>query len=95
MDGVSLLLTILDDRQNDLLERFLYWEYPKRRLWQAGRKGKWKAVRNGIGEAIELYDLEMDPRDSADVSARHPELVEAFVTRFETGHVPSPHWPTR
>ena len=95
LDGVSLLPTILGKQQDDLSERFLYWEYPRRRLWQAGRKGKWKAVRYGIDGGMELYDLESDPQEDRDVSSLHPELVLEFDKWFKTEHIPSPHWPVR
>lgn len=95
LDGVSLLPTILGNRQEDISERFLYWEYPKQRLWQAGRKGKWKAARYGMDGAMELYDLEADPQENTDVSALHPELVQEFDKRFKAERVPSPHWPVR
>ena len=93
LDGVSLLPTLLGERQDGLSERFLYWEYPRRRLWQAGRSGKWKAVRYGMDGAIELYDLEADPQESEDVSSRNTELVQEFEKWFNAEHIPSPHWP--
>ena len=67
----------------------------KGRLWQAGRKGKWKAVRYGIVGGMELYDLESDPQEDRDVSSLHPELVLEFDKWFKTEHIPSPHWPVR
>lgn len=93
LDGVSLLPTLLGERQDGLSERFLYWEYPRRRLWQAGRSGKWKAVRYGMDGATELYDLEADPQESEDVSSRNTELVQEFEKWFNAEHIPSPHWP--
>ena len=81
------------ERQDGLSERFLYWEYPRRRLWQAGRSGKWKAVRYGMDGATELYDLEADPQESEDVSSRNTELVQEFEKWFNAEHIPSPHWP--
>ncbi|QXD25703.1 arylsulfatase [Opitutia bacterium ISCC 51] len=93
LDGVSLLPTILGEKQDELSERFLYWEYPKRRLWQAGRLGKWKAVRYGMDGQLELYDLETDPQEKVDVSSQYPKLVEKFEIRLTAEHTPSPHWP--
>lgn len=93
LDGVSLLPTILGEKQDELSERFLYWEYPKRRLWQAGRLGKWKAVRYGMDGQLELYDLETDPQEKVDVSSQYPKWVEEFEMRLTAEHTPSPHWP--
>ena len=74
LDGVSLAPTLRGEDQ-DLSKRFLYWEFPKQRLWQAGRLGKWKAVRHGLDGPLELYDLEVDPREESDVSGQYPEIV--------------------
>ena len=92
LDGVSLWPTIQGEPQ-DLSKRFLYWEFPRERLWQAGRLGRWKAVRYGLDGPLELYDLEADPQERADVSGLYPEIVEDFDKRLRSEHVPSPHWP--
>lgn len=92
LDGVSLAPTLRGETQ-DLSKRFLYWEFPKQRLWQAGRLGKWKAVRYGLDGPLELYDLEADPREKSDVSGQYPEIVNDLERRLTTEHVPSPHWP--
>ena len=36
---------------------------------QAVRFGKWKAVRNGVRAAVELYDLAADPQEQEDLMA--------------------------
>lgn len=92
LDGVSLLPTIRGEKQ-DLSKRFLYWEFPRDRLWQAGRLGKWKGIRNGMDQPLELYDLEKDPYESNDLSTSHPDIVKDIERRLTEEHVPSPHWP--
>ncbi|MBC9868752.1 MAG: sulfatase-like hydrolase/transferase, partial [Opitutae bacterium] len=92
LDGVSLAPTLRGEPQ-DLSKRFLYWEYPRKRLWQAGRLGRWKAVRYGLDGPLALYDLEADPQERADVSGLYPEIVDDFDKRLRSEHVPSPHWP--
>lgn len=43
---------------------------------EAVRRGRWKLhVRKGPRQLEELYDLEVDPGETADVAAGHPELV--------------------
>lgn len=38
--------------------------------------GDWKAIRNGLTGAWELYDLGADPGETSDVAAAHPEELE-------------------
>ena len=92
LDGVSLAPTLQGEDQ-DLSKRFLYWEFPRNGLWQAGRLGKWKAVRHGLDGPVELYDLEEDPGEMVDLSEQYPEVVADFDKRLRSEHAPSPHWP--
>ncbi|MCB1120996.1 MAG: arylsulfatase [Verrucomicrobiae bacterium] len=92
LDGVSLLPTIRGEKQ-DLSEHFLYWEFPKQRLWQAGRMGKWKGVRYGMDGPLELYNLEVDPSESINLADKYPDIVVDFEQRLTETHTPSPHWP--
>ncbi len=43
-------------------------------------RGSWKLVRKGLGEDVvfELFDLETDPVGEVDVSAEHPDVLEAL-----------------
>ena len=43
-------------------------------------RGPWKLVRNGLGEEVvfELFDLATDPVGEVDVSAEHPDVLEAL-----------------
>ena len=79
IDGVSFLPTLLGEA-GQVDRDHLYWEYHG--LWngaQAVRIGQWKGVRLGghddPGAAIELYDLELDPYETTDVSADHRDIV--------------------
>lgn len=92
MDGASIV-PVLKGKVATLGERTLYWENPRERLHQAIRHGKWKAIRFGMDQPIELYDLESDPSETSDVSAQHPALVASFAEEMTNAHIPSPHWP--
>jgi arylsulfatase A-like enzyme len=92
LDGVSVLPLLRGDSQ-DLQDRTLYWEFPRDRLWQAARKGPWKAVRFGTDQPLELYNLANDRTESDDLAARHPEIVAALTEFLNRNHTPSPHWP--
>jgi arylsulfatase A-like enzyme len=66
--------------------------------WQAAVAGKWKAVRRAATRnsneplAMELYDLAIDPAESQDVAAVHPDIVEQMEAIFAREHVLHPDW---
>lgn len=90
-DGVSVLSLWSGRARPDLAERPLYWEFYERGFRQAGRLGRWKAVRT-MGQGTELYDLERDPRETSNVAAAHPQMVEQFEELFAREHTPSAFW---
>ncbi len=92
LDGISVLPLLRGARQ-DLADRILYWEFPRKRLWQAARMGPWKGIRLGMDQPLELYNLAADPTESDDVAARHPEVVATLTEFLNRNHTPSPHWP--
>jgi len=92
LDGVSVV-PVLTGRVASLGERALYWEYPQKRLHQAIRVGKWKGVRFGTDQPLELYDLSTDVAESSNVAARHPETVRDLERRLAAARTPTPHWP--
>jgi arylsulfatase A-like enzyme len=90
-NGVSIA-SLLNDEPATLPERILYWEFGKQagdpnsgivgEVFQAARKGPWKAVRYGLTAPVELYHLGADPGESRELSKEEPELHEEFVTLF-------------
>lgn len=87
-DGVSLLPTMIGKKQKEYHD-FLYWEYPEAGGQKAVRMGKWKAFVRDIfkgGKKIELYDLDLDPREQTDVAKYHPEIIERIKQIFKTEH---------
>jgi arylsulfatase A-like enzyme len=91
-DGVSIR-RVLEGRVASLGERTLYWEFPRERLHQAIRRGKWKAIRFGMDQPVELYDLATDPGESRDVAASHPAVAASLAEAMTRAHTPTPHWP--
>ncbi|HEY0863972.1 MAG TPA: arylsulfatase [Lacunisphaera sp.] len=73
--------------------RAFYWEYPRERLHQAVRLGPWKAVRYGMDQPLELYDLSRDPLETTDLAPQYPERVNEIARIMSSSHQPSPHWP--
>lgn len=91
-DGISFVPTLRDPGRAQEAHRYLYWEFYERGSAQALRMGKWKAVAKPFGGTIELFDLEADIAESADLSALHPDVVERMRAAMVEAHVPSPLW---
>ena len=90
-DGVSLQSLLLGARAPQ--RGALYWEFHEGGFAQAVRIGSWKAVRKGLGGAVELYDLKADPGETRDVAARHPAVVRRAEEVMRREHVESEDWP--
>jgi arylsulfatase A-like enzyme len=72
-----------------------YWELHEQGAIQAVRFGDWKAVKNGPGAAIELYDLKADPGETRNLAAKNPELVERGAQLLASEHTDNPDWPMK
>jgi arylsulfatase A len=91
-NGVSVAPRLRDEPE-EMAERVLYWEFGKQagdpnsgiigEVFQAARRGKWKAVKYGVDAKVELYDLEKDAGESKELSAEFPEVHREFVALFE------------
>ena len=91
-DGISFVPVLKGKKQPQ--HPWLYWEYPGGKGWLAVREGQWKGlVQNvkGNNSEMQLYDLETDPGETADVSAEHPEIVARMwsIIAAEHSEVPS------
>lgn len=93
VDGLDLSPLLL--RGESIPERMLFW---RARSQRAVRDGPWKLCVTG--KKTELYDLENDPAEAHDLSAREPERVrqlsdawaqwEADVNESAQAYVPAP-----
>ncbi len=92
IDGISVL-PALRGKAQDLKDRYLYWEFFEGGFKQAVRWRDWKAVRPGLGKALELYDLAEDLGETTDVARDHPRIVQQIETYLKTARTPSPEWP--
>ena len=91
-DGISFVPTLLGKKQEE--HEFLYWEFPGAKGWLAVRQGPWKGlvkqVKKGSND-MELYNLTEDPRESKNVAAEHPEIVQEFWEIIRKSHEESPN----
>jgi len=93
VDGISILPALLE---NKIVEHSpLYFEFHERGFEQAARFGDWKAVRHGIKQPIELYDLKTDLAEAHDVAAQHAEVVKRCEEFLNTTRTESKTWPIR
>jgi arylsulfatase A-like enzyme len=91
-NGVSIAGRLSDSPQN-IAERILYWEFGKQagdpnsgvigEVFQAARRGKWKAVRYGLDAPVQLYNIEKDPSESNELSKEHLEIHQEFELLFK------------
>lgn len=91
-NGVSIRTLLRDDPQ-PIPERLLYWEFGKQagdpnsgiigEVFQAARRGPWKAVRYGLEAPVELYRLDVDPGETDDLAQQEPDIHQEFTKLFE------------
>ncbi len=77
-EGKSILAMLEGGRGDG--NRLLFWEHEGNR---AVRKGKWKLVALGPGEAWELYDIETDRIESKNLAADKPGIVKDLAAEYD------------
>ncbi|MGC6465766.1 MAG: arylsulfatase [Akkermansiaceae bacterium] len=90
-DGLSLVSYLKGGKAPE--RDYFYWELHTGKAIQAARWGNWKAVRNGIKNPIEIYDLSKDAGEADDLAKERPELVAKAKKIFKEAHRPDPNWP--
>jgi arylsulfatase A len=89
-DGLSILPTLLGTPAEQQNHEYLYWEYHGK---QAVRMGDWKAIRHGVGQPIELYNLASDIGEQNDLAAESPDVVARIEEIMTNGRTPSELFP--
>ena len=75
---------------------YLYWEFPGSSGQQALRIGRYKALRRGLNRGnlnLALYDLQLDPAETTDIAAEHPEVVARARAIFAAHRTASKDFP--
>jgi arylsulfatase A len=89
-DGISIVPTLLG-KPGQKKHEFLYWESADANQnvgQQAVRWGDWKAVRGKSAATWELYELKSDVKESKDVSAQHPDVMQKIQAIIAAEHTP-------
>ena len=102
-DGIDISPAFL--RGEPLPARAFYWPFSGYGGQQAVREGDWKLVRRDLEElakktgeihqldAWQLFDLAKDPKETTDVAAAHPDIVERLAKYAYKQHAPSSEFP--
>lgn len=99
-DGISFLPELKGKEQD--AHEYLYWEFlnvgklkdPKTHgFCQAIRYGDWKAVRYGVDNPTELYNLKNDIGEKMDVCQENPEIVRKIEEWFISARSENPLFP--
>ena len=90
LDGISVLPTLLGKEQKP--HEHLYWEIHSP-FQQAVRMGKWKGIRFGTEEPIELYDLSADRSEANNAAEKHPDVLTKIKQIMDTSRTESRYWP--
>ncbi len=88
IDGTSILPVLLGDDPG-IGDRFLYWGGTPGNP-EAVRWGRWKAVREGPGEPLELFDLSVDVGEVQNVAQENPEVVASILEYIDSTVTPLP-----
>jgi arylsulfatase A len=92
VDGISLLPE-MRGRAADVEDRsYLYWEFQG---MQAIRQGRWKGFRMHPDSVLELYDLETDRGETADLAVEQPDRVVELERILAEARTESELFPLR
>jgi len=93
LDGTSMVRALRGQSQPDHAP--FYWEFHERGFQQAARMGQWKGVRLSKDAPLELYDLDADPAETANVASTHPDVVKRLDEYLKSARTDSALWPIK
>ncbi|MGQ9730729.1 MAG: arylsulfatase [Candidatus Zipacnadales bacterium] len=91
IDGISILPVLFGRKAKR--HDFMYWEFHERGFHQAVRMGRWKAVRKGTKQPLELYDLTADISETQDIASEHHDIVATIEDYLQTARTDSEAFP--
>jgi len=91
LDGVSVLPVLLG--RTPAVRPPMYWEFHEGGFSQAARMGDWKAVKRSPRSPVELYALNNDAAETADIASRHPEVVRRMERFLRDARTDSAEFP--
>lgn len=89
-DGISMLPLLTGKEQPK--HEYLYWEFPPfhgEKGWLSVRKDNWKGLVRNVADGnthMELFDIVNDCRETTDLSAEHPEIVDQMWQYIKESH---------
>jgi arylsulfatase A-like enzyme len=95
IDGFSIAPALLG-KPGQKKHEFLYRESAdgsQHVAQQAVRLGDWKAVRGRTANDWELYDLKTDVKESRNVAAQHPDVMQKIHAIIAAEHTPERKYP--
>ena len=92
-DGLSLV-PVMTGQGMVKAHPYLYWEFYEGRVTQAVLlEGRWKGLRFSAPDGpIILFDQSVDPGETTDCSADHPDIVARIAEIMKTAHVANENW---
>ncbi|UCG46416.1 MAG: arylsulfatase [Phycisphaerales bacterium] len=94
IDGISILPTLLGKKQTTD-DRYLYWEFFEGGFKQAVRWRNFKAVRRGLDQPLELYDLDNDVAEKNDIADKRLDVAARIELYLQRARTESPNWPVK
>ena len=95
-DGISLYPIFSGKPSKQKEHEYLYFEYPQSKGWLAIRYGNWKGLVQKVNKGnndLELYDITLDPRETTNLAAEHPEIVAKMWEFIKESHEDNPYKP--
>jgi arylsulfatase A-like enzyme len=79
LDGIDLFPGV--SGRSQIIERQLFWRTARPHQQRAVRSGRWKLVQDGIN--FYLFDVVVDPGETNDLTAAHPERVRQLSAAID------------